>query len=302
MAEVRAPLDDAMALRLAEFARACKAALRAVSLYPGGHPAIGSTLGRLTELTAALTAQGPFTLEVRPRAIYVHDAAPAKADAAVVELSEVLRRQLVGTLTLNHGVDTESWRTLLMVLSRPADEVGADGGIGSLWGTAGGPSMEIVEIDYAEVLRDKQGDAAAVDRIIAAALSGAQLELDESAMRLLMDLVGDPARLALLMQQLEERTDGSPGAVRVGAFLNIVRSLAEYVGRTNPGQLDQTLKQVGQAAGPLSADAMLELLVRRGKPQTPGRAGDGGSAVGGRGSGSPGPGSPPGPGPPPAGP
>ena len=37
-----------MALRLAEFARACKAALRAVSLYPGGHPAIGSTLGRLT--------------------------------------------------------------------------------------------------------------------------------------------------------------------------------------------------------------------------------------------------------------
>ncbi len=267
MAELRAPLDDAMALRLAEFARACKAALRAVSLYPGGHPAIGSTLGRLTELTAALTAQGPFTLEVRPRAIYVHDAAPAKADAAVIELSEVLRRQLVGTLTLNHGVDTESWRTLLMLLSRPADEVRADGGIGSLWGTAGGPSMEIVEIDYAEVLRDKQGDAAAVDRLIAAALSGAQLELDESAMRLLMDLVGDPARLALLMQQLEERTDGSPGAVRVGAFLNIVRSLAEYVGRTNPGQLDQTLKQVGQAAGRLSADAMLELLVRRAKPE-----------------------------------
>src|SRR5260221_1754912 len=147
MAEVRAPLDDAMALRLAEFARACKAALRAVSLYPGGHPAIGSTLGRLTELTAALTAQGPFTLEVRPRAIYVHDAAPAKADAAVVELSEVLRRQLVRTLTLNHRVDTQSSRTLLMLLSRPADQRRAHGGVRRLCGNAGRPAIESLAID-----------------------------------------------------------------------------------------------------------------------------------------------------------
>jgi hypothetical protein len=154
-----------------------------------------------------------------------------------------------------------------MLLSRPPDEVRADGGIGSLWATAGGPSLEIVEIDYAEVLREKQGDAAATDRLIAAALSGAPLELDDSGMKLLMDLVGDPARLTMLMQQLEQRTEAAPGAVRVGAFLNILRGLAEYVGRTNPGKLDQTLKQVGQASGRLSAEAMLELLVRRGKPE-----------------------------------
>jgi hypothetical protein len=267
MTDVRTTLDDAMAQRLAEFARACKAALRAVSLYPGGHPAIGSTLGRLTELTGTLTAGGPFTLEVRPQAIHINDAAPAKPDAAIVELSDVLRRQLVGTLTLNPGAGTESWRTLLMLLSRPPDEVRADGGIGSLWATAGGPSMEIVEIDYAEVLREKEGDAAATDRLIAAAMSGAQLELDESGMRLLMEMVGDPARLTTLMQQLEQRTEGMPGAVRVGAFLNILRGLADYVARTNPGQLDQTLRQVGTAAGRLSAEAMLELLLRRTKPE-----------------------------------
>src|SRR3954469_10135397 len=98
MAELRATLDADMTFRLAEFARACKAALRAVSLYPGGHPAIGATLGRLTELTTALTASGPFRLEVRPHTIHVNDAGPAKPDAAVVELSDVLRRQLVGTL------------------------------------------------------------------------------------------------------------------------------------------------------------------------------------------------------------
>ena len=163
MPEARAILDADTAFRLAEFARACKAALRAVSLYPGGHPAIASTLGRLTQLTAGLTGAGPFTLEVRPNAILVGDAAPAKPDSAIVELADLLRRQLVGTLTLNPGVDAESWRTMLLLLSRPAEEVRADGGIASLWNTAGGPSMEIVEIDYAEVLREKQGDAAAAD-------------------------------------------------------------------------------------------------------------------------------------------
>jgi HEAT repeat protein len=86
-------------------------------------------------------------------------------------------------------------------------------------------------------------------------------------MRLLLDLVGDPARLTLLMEELERRTENAPGAVRVGAFLNILRGLAEYVGRTNPAQLDQTLRQMGQAAGRLSAEGMLELLLHRAKPE-----------------------------------
>jgi HEAT repeat protein len=265
MAQTRT-LDADMSLKLAEFARACKAALRAVSLYPPGHPAIGTTLGRLTELTAGLTSAGPFTIEVRPNTIHVGDAAPSKPDSAIVELSDVLRRQLVGTLTVNAGANTASWRTLLMLLSRPADEVRADGGIASLWATAGGPSINIVEIDYADVLRERQGDAAATDRLIAAAM-GAELELDESSMRTLLEMVGDPVRLAALMQALEKRTENTPGAVRVGAFVNLLRGLAEYVGKTNPAQLDQTLRQVGQVAGRLSAEAMLELLLRRNQPE-----------------------------------
>jgi HEAT repeat protein len=267
MAEVRATLDNETAQRLTDFARACKAAARAVSLYPAAHPAIAATLERLTELTAALTAGGPFKLEIHPHTIHIADAAPAKPDSAIVELSDLLRRQLVGTLTLNPGADADSWRTLLMLLSRAPEEVRADGGIARLWATAGGPSLEIAEIDYAEVLREKQGDAATIDRVIAAALAGPQLELDDSAMRTLLDIVGDPARLSELMQQLEAGTTDKGVEVRVAAFLNLLRGLAEHVGRTNPGQLDQTLRQMGQAAGRLSADSMLELLARRTKPE-----------------------------------
>ena len=266
MTEARTTLDHETATKLADLSRAFKAAVRAVSLYPSGHPAVGATLGRLTELTGTLTASGPFRLEVRPHVIAVANALPAKPDPAVVELSDLLRRQLVGSLTINAGADTESWRTLLRLLGRAPEEVRADGGIAALWATAGGPSLEVVEIDYAEVLREKQGDAAFVDRLVAAAL-GQELELDESGMRLLLDLVGDPARLTFLMEELERRTENAPGAVRVGAFLNILRGLAEYVGRTSPAQLDQTLRQMGQAAGRLSAEGMLELLLHRTKPE-----------------------------------
>ena len=70
----------------------------------------------------------------------------------------------------------------------------ADGGIKHLWATAGGPSIEIEEIDYAEVLREKQGVAATAEQIIAAALAGAPLELDDSGMRLLLDIVAGPGQ------------------------------------------------------------------------------------------------------------
>ena len=73
----------------------------------------------------------------------------------------------------------------------------------SLWTTAGGPSLEIQEIDYAEVLREKQGQEAALDEIIAAALGAPKLQMDDSGMRLLVEIVGDPARLRELMKKIE---------------------------------------------------------------------------------------------------
>jgi hypothetical protein len=259
-------LDADASARLTEFARACKAAVRAVSLYPAAHPAIAATLARITQLTVAMTAEGSFPIEVRPGTLQVGGSGPPKPDPAVVDLSELLRRHLIGTLTLNPGADAQSWRTLLTLLARSPEEVRADGGIAHLWSTAGGPSVEIREIDYAEVLREKQGDAATIDRVIAAALAGPQGQIDEAAMPALVEIVGDPARLEELMKQLEERTKGQDAGTRVGGFLNLLRGLAEYVGRTNPAQLSHVLKQLSHAAGRLSADGMLDLLARGATP------------------------------------
>ena len=92
MAETRTTLDADTSAKLAEFSRAFKAAARAVSLYPTGHPAIGATLGKLTEITEALTAAGPFTLEVRPHMIYVQNAAPAMTRTRTVAAAANARK------------------------------------------------------------------------------------------------------------------------------------------------------------------------------------------------------------------
>jgi hypothetical protein len=253
------PADEAA--RLAEFARACKAAARAVSLYPGAHPAIGASLGRLAELTARLTQGGPHQLQVASDRLLRNGAAAAKPDPAIAELASLLHRHLIGSLTLNSGADAASWRTLLLLLARAPEDVRADGGIARLWATAGGPSLEIQEIDYAEVLREKQGTSVGMDQIVAAALAGPQLTMDDSGMRLLLDIVGDPARLSEMMKQLGAAAQGGADA-HTAAFLNLLRGLTEWTAKNQPDKLDEVIGQMSQAAGHLSADGMLSLLAQ----------------------------------------
>jgi hypothetical protein len=262
-----ATLPPEAAARLAEFARTCKAAARAVGLYPAAHPAIATSLERLARITATLTQQGPFRCEVVADNLLVEGMGSPKPDLAITELAELLHRHLIGRLTLNAGIDAQSWRTLLLLLARAPEEVRADGGIARLWATAGGPSIEIQEIDYAEVLREKLGGGAGVQEIIAAALAGPQLELDDSGMRLLLEIVGNPARLDELLDQLEMATANRGADARTAAFLSLLRGLTDWVARHEPGRLEGVLKEMGRAAGRLTADGMLTLLGERNKPE-----------------------------------
>jgi len=250
----------------AEFARACKAAARAVALYPGSHPAIGVSLGRLAQSTARLAENGPFRLEVRGSSLVLGGSAADRPDSSIGELADVLRRHTIGSLTVNAAADADSWRTLLLLLARTPEEVRADGGIAKLWATAGGPSLEIVEIDYAEVLREKEGEAATIDQIIAAALAGPQLELDDSTFEALVRIVNDPEKLRKLMSELEEAAGKGGAEPKAAAIMSLLHGLVEYVSRTTPDQLEQIFKKVATAAGAFSADTMAELLAQVDKP------------------------------------
>jgi hypothetical protein len=238
-------------------------------LYPDGHPAIAQSLTRLADSTMRLTDMGPLALQVHGEVLLIDGARPQKPDLAIAELAGLLHRHLIGGLTVNSGATADSWRTMLLLLSRPPEEVRADGGIAHLWATAGGPSIEIQEIDYTEVLREKEGLAATIDKILAAAMSGRQLAVDEPALDALAGIVADPAKLAELMKQLGERTGHLPQSaeMQTAAFLTLARGLVEYVSRVAPEKLNAIFEGLGESVRHMSIDALSRLLAERNHPE-----------------------------------
>ena len=254
------PPDTAAAL--IDFARGCKAAVRAVSLYPGQHPAISASLTRLVQATGRLTATGPLQLHVRPDQLLIGTAMLPKPDQGVRELAELLHRHLIGALTVNAGADADSWRTLLLLLARAPEEVRADGGIAHLWATAGGPSVEIRQVDYAEVLREKKGEEASIDEIIAAALAGKPIPLDDEDLDAMLALLADPEKVAVLMARLDAVAKEHGADAKVAAIMNLVRGVID-VAKKDPQKLEQALKHLGHLAAHLSPGEMLQLISQR---------------------------------------
>jgi hypothetical protein len=265
---------------LVEFARSCKAAARAVSLYPGTHPAIQSTLGRVAAAADRLTAEGGVTLGVLPDDLTIAGESAERPDPAIAELASLLHERLVGELRVDKGADMEDWRALLLILARAPGEVIAAGGIGQAWTATGRTHFEIREIDYAEVLRERGGgtdgstdsSSAGWDRIIAYCLQGDYASLDGSALASLFEVPGDPTQCVALLDRLERgpAASGATMTARAAALLNLVSAAVDAAGDTGvdgaAGQgaaREQILHTVAQAGARLSPDMLLALLAHR---------------------------------------
>src|SRR5206468_2381659 len=107
LTDAPAPLDAADTARLTDFARACKAAARAVVLYPSGHPAIAATLGRIAHITGPAAQPVPLKIRVLPDGLLLDERPPARGDAALSELAVLLHSHLIGEMTIHPGGDVE---------------------------------------------------------------------------------------------------------------------------------------------------------------------------------------------------
>ena len=253
-------------LALAEFARACKAAARSVSLYPGAHPAIGSSLSRLTSAVRRLSGSGETVLAVHPAVLMIDDRAPARPDAAVVELAGLLHGRLIGTLRIEAHASQDDWRALLLLLARPVEDLLADGGLHQLWTATGRGHFEIHEIDYAEVLRERHSaNGADWDRVLANCLKGEAVELDEAVISSLLEAVDSSEKFGELLDRLNDRaeTDGSSLSARIGALMHLLRVTLDAVEQRTPGGTDQALTTVARATPHLSPDMLIGLLTSR---------------------------------------
>jgi len=254
------PLAPQDAARLTEFARACKAAARAVVLYPAGHPAIAATLGRIEQITSAANMPQPMKVTVHPDVLLLDAQAPARVDAAVVELAALLHSHLIGELTIRAGGDQEAWRTFLLLLARAPEAVRTDGGIARVWTTMAGRHVELREIDYAEVLRERTvGEQAVWDRVLANCLQGSAFELDEEAVRELLGIAGDADKLTELMTALEGKAEGGTTA-RAAALLHMLRGIIEAVTKTEPDRVEPVLHTMATAVGQLTPETLVGLL------------------------------------------
>src|SRR5206468_11113959 len=119
------------------------------------------------QITSAESLAEPMKIDVLADSLRLDGRAPARPDAAVTELAAQLHLHLIGELIVNPGGDVDSWRNFLLLLGRSAEAVRAEGGIARLWTTMAGRHVEIREIDYTEVLRERAGgEAAAWDLVI----------------------------------------------------------------------------------------------------------------------------------------
>ena len=262
LTDTPAPLDAKETARLTEFARACKAAARAVLLYPPGHPAIAATLGRIAQITAPASQPGPMRITVLPDGLQLDERAPARADAALTELAVLLHSHLIGEMTVQPGGDVDAWRTFLLLIGRTPESVRSDGGIARVWTTMAGRHVELREIDYAEVLRERAGgDSAIWQRVIANCLQGSAFDLDEGGVRELLGIAADSEQLVDLMTALEANPDNTGGiGLKTAALLRMLRGIMDVVSKKQPEQVEPVLRNMATAVGHCSPEMLLGLM------------------------------------------
>jgi hypothetical protein len=268
-------LTPELAARLSEFARACKAATRIVSLYPAQHPAIQSALRRIVEASRQALAGGPLVITVLPDDLLVDGRRLAKPDPTVTELAVLLHQQLIGELVIQSPPDGTAWHAFLSLLAKPPEELRVAGGIGEAWRASGTSAISFKEIDYGEMLREKGGgpanaeEATAWDAIITRCLQGdEEVALDDETMATMLELAVDADRLAAFAGRLQEQqrgSDGDPSRQR-RAVLQLMHALANYAARTAPDQLDTVLQSMAGAATRLSPDLLLALMMEAPPP------------------------------------
>jgi hypothetical protein len=286
------PLSPEYAGRLSEFAKACKAATRIVSMYPSTHPAIQAALSKVGEATRQATTSGPFAITVLPDALLVNGRGLAKPESSATELAVLLHQQLIGELTLFDRLDNDGWHTFLSLLAKSPEDARAMGGVAKAWEATGNKAIQLTEIDYAEVLRERggTGDSASWDRILTALREeeaekkragggeggngeGGGKAGGSTTMQAMMELAADSEKLAQFAQKVQEvgRASGDDSTQQRKSLLELMHGLANYTAEREPQQLDAVLDKMAGAAAQLPPDMLLTLITD--PPPLPGGSG-----------------------------
>ena len=249
------------AVRLADFARACKAATRVVGLYPSTHPAINISLTRIADAASRLRGHGGMTLGVFPDGLQVNGRGAAKPDSAIGELALLLHSHLIGELRMVGDLDAGEWLRFLRLLARAPGEVLANGGVAHEWAAGGGGPIELRQIDYAEVLRKRaSGREGSWEQIVANYLEGDLSNLNDEALAALYEITQDHERFANFTEQLVAKTGESGRGEQHDVVVRVLQALANFVAERHPEDLEALFGRLAAVTPRLTPDVLLALL------------------------------------------
>jgi HEAT repeat protein len=251
-------LSDDLSGQLADFARACRAAIRAVSLYPATHSAIGAALDRTVAAAQRLALDRDVVLEVQPHALLIDRRLAERSDGAIAEVAALLHERLVGTFRIGRGIGTDDWRAFFLIASRSPDDLRAEGGISKVWERAGCSHLEIREIDYAEMLGGWTNQSLEIEPVISYLLRAESATPDQAVLSSLGEAITDPARFGALVERLQSSSalPNTPVSARAVALIRLIRTMRESGTSSSAGDVPM------EAATRLSPE-MLSALIER---------------------------------------
>lgn len=263
MSHATEPLSADTTSKLLDLARACKAAARVVSMYPATHPAIQDALGRITTAGTRAVADGPFMVTVMPDTLLVAGRSLLRPDPAVTELAAMLHAHSVGELNITGAMAPPAWHAFLVLISQAPADLRDEGGITRAWEAAGGGPLEVRQIDYGEVLRERAGsENSEWENILTAYLEGEQADLDDSMLSTLLEIANEPQRLAAFVDGIVERTEqeGRWLSKQKAQLAKLLQALAAFIQRSDPGQLDRVLRNLANSVPRMSAELVMSLF------------------------------------------
>ena len=206
----------------------------------------------------------PSRISVTPDTLLVDGRSLPRPDMAVHELAGMLHAHSVGALHLHGALEPAAWHAFLTLVSRSAADIRDEGGIARAWTAAGGGPLEVQQIDYAEVLRERaEGADSNWESILAAYLQGERSEVDDAMLAALLEIVTEPERMAMFVDNMVEQTTATDGGLlnrHQAQLTKLLQALAVYVSKADPALLDTVMRSLADSLPHMSPDIVKALL------------------------------------------
>jgi hypothetical protein len=252
---------------IVRLARTLVAAVRHWTLYPEDHPAVRASFERLAEAVQEATNDAVFSVGITPDTLMI-ESVPVPPAPQVIDAARLLHDRDLLRLTFSGRVPSEAVAKLLRLLALDRETLRQRGGPEGVWREDGHASIVLEQIDFAQVLEDKEQPAARrhddVWKSIVFSIVTGQKAMDEVAQQRLLAIADDPGEIGHLAAAVMEQKctpDGAPMiTTQAATVLAAFRHLASIVAVKAADKTDATVRNLAEAASTLNPHVVMEML------------------------------------------